>query len=178
MDSSELVERYLILLLGAKENPVPSEVHLQKEIFILSNFRKSLLEEFNFQKHYLGPYSQVIEQAVKSPAHFSEAFDFDGKKISLSHYGKKEYSNMIKEFKGQEEFNLILSSLNLIREIYDKLSKDELLFLIYETYPGYTEFSGIYTGLNKDKLSRKRILNSLLTKGLITDNRYKELEDG
>ena len=177
MDSSELVERYLILLLGVKKEPVPSDVHLQKEIFILSNFRKSLLEEFNFQKHYLGPYSQVIDEAVKSPAYFSEAFEFDGKKVYLSGHGREEYLKMIKEFQKEEEFKLILSSLSIIRNIYDKLSKDELLFLVYETYPEYTELSNIYLRLNREDFTRRRIINSLHAKGLITDERHRELEN-
>ena len=177
MESSELVERYLILLLGVAKNPIPSDIHLQKEIFILSNFKKVLAEEFNFQKHYFGPYSQVVEEAVKNPAHFSNAFEFDGKRVFLSENGKKEFGEMVSEFDRERDFEITLSSLKLIRNIYDRLTKEELLFLVYETYPEYTEFSSISDKLIKDERVRNKLLNSIFSKGLITPERYAELKN-
>lgn len=177
MESSELIERYLILLLGATDKPIPSDIHLQKEIFILTNFKKFLADEFNFQKHYFGPYSQVVEESIKNPAYFSDAFEFDGKKVFLSESGKKEFNDMINQFKEEKDFKIMLSSLKLIRNIYDKLTKDEFLFLVYETYPDYTEFSYISDKLTKQEYTRNKLLDSIFSKGLITTERYNELKN-
>ncbi len=177
MDEAELVERNMILLLGAKERAIPSDLHLQKEIFLLSNFKEGISDIFNFQKHYLGPYSQVLDESLKNPAYFPKAFDFDYNKISLSKDGKKEFSNMIKKFSKEKNFQILFYSLKLLRDLYDKLTKEELMFLIYETYPTYTEFSQVSNKLTKNEFTRSKLLNSILSKGLITQERYEELKN-
>ena len=178
MDSQELVERYLLLLLGVKEVAMPSALHLQKEMFLLSNFKENLKEDLNFKKHYYGPFSQIIEEAVKSPSYLSEIFEFSGDRLSLSEKGKVEFNKMMQENGGEKEFNLIIAGLTLIRNVYDKLSGEELLFLIYCTYPEFTEFSNISDDLLKNLSNRNRILSNLLAKGVITQERYEELKNG
>jgi len=178
MDSQEIIERYLLLLLGVKPLAVPSALHLQKEMFLLANFKENLKEELDFKKHYYGPFSQIIEESIKSPSYLSEAFDFTGERVSLSEEGKVEFKKMLEENKNNEEFNLILSGVTLIRNIYDKLSREELLFLIYSTYPEYTALSNVSDDLLKNVSNRIRILNSLLLKGVITPERYEELKNG
>ena len=58
-----------------------------------------------------------------------------------------------------------------IRSLYDDLSDNEFMFLIYKTY-GYTEKSDVFNKLMK---KRKRLATSLLHKGIITHQRYEEL---
>lgn len=177
MDSQEVIERYLLLLLGVKQLAVPSALHLQKEMFLLSNFKENLKEDLNFKRHYYGPFSQIIEESIKSPTYLSEAFDFIGEKVSLSKEGKIEFDRMVQENKNNKEFDLILSGLTLIRDLYDKLNREEFLFLIYSTYPEYTELSNVSDDLLKNPHNRIRILNNLLSKGVITSERYKELKN-
>ena len=178
MDSQEMIERYLLLLLGVKQLAVPSALHLQKEMFLLSNFKENLKEELDFKKHYYGPFSQIIEESIKSPTYLSEAFDFIGEKVALSDEGRAEFNKLIQENKGNKEFDLILLGVALIRNLYDRLNKEELLFLIYSTYPEYTEFSNVSDDLLKNDANRIRILNNLLSKGVITLERYEELKNG
>ena len=64
-----------------------------------------------------------------------------------------------------------------MRDLYDKLTKDELMFLIYETYPKYTEFSQVSDKLTKNEFIRSKLLNNILSKGLITPERYDELRN-
>src|SRR3989344_7101576 len=117
MDSQEIIERYLLLLLGVKSLAVPSALHLQKEMFLLSNFKENLKDDLDFKKHYYGPFSQIIEESIKSPTYLSEAFDFSGEMVSLSEEGKAEFKKMLEENKDSEEFNLILSGVTLIRDL-------------------------------------------------------------
>jgi hypothetical protein len=62
--------------------------------------------------------------------------------------------------------------MKMIRELYDKLSKDELLFLIHVTFP---EFRKRSTYFDKLLAKKKKLAKSLLKKGLITEKRFKEL---
>jgi len=177
MDSSERIERYLILLLGIKEDLSLSDLFLQKEMFLFSNFKEDLKDDLSFEKHYYGPYSQVIEEAILNPSHISNAFGCEGKRIFLTEEGKKEFREMIKNNSDKDEFIKLLSGIKLIRNIYDKLSGNELLFLIYETYPEYTKFSKISDNLTKNETTRKRVIDGLFSKGIITEKRYEELKN-
>ncbi|MFH1311081.1 MAG: hypothetical protein ABIH65_01610 [Nanoarchaeota archaeon] len=176
MDGLEVVERHLILLLGVKETPIKSDLYLQKEMFILSNSKEELKDELNFDKHYYGPYSQILQEILLKPTYIKDPFDFDGKRILLSENGKKEYERMIKEYSKDKRFSKLLLSLKLIREMYDVLSSNELLFLIYETYPDYVDFSSVAKEIINEPM-RSRIIDSLFSKGIITDERYKELKN-
>lgn len=177
MDEAEFVERYMILLIGIEDKPVPSDLHLQKEIFLLSKFKESLAKSFDFNKHYFGPYSQVLDEALKNPAYFPTAFDFNEKNISLTKSGKDEFSKMKKDFAKENDFQIILSSVKLLRTLYDKLTYDELLLLIYETYPEYTEFSQVSDRILKNDNVRFRLIENIFSKGLITKERYEELRN-
>lgn len=172
----ELVEKSAVLLLGANEKPIPSLLHMQKELFIFSKFSPQLQDSFRFQKHYYGPYSQIVQLVLESPINFDNPFAFDDKRITLGNSGKKAFRQIIDSNKDNPKFPNILSVLKLIRTMYDKLTEDELLFLVYETYPEYIERSEIYSDLSKNVTRRNRILSSLLSKGLITIDRFKELK--
>lgn len=45
----------------------------------------------------------------------------------------------------------ILAAMKMVRELYDKLTPEELLLLIYDTYPEYREKSNVYYGIQKSK---------------------------
>ena len=64
--------------------------------------------------------------------------------------------------------------MKLVREMYDKLSRDELLFLIYITYPEFREKSKVSEKLLAPR-EKKRLASALLKKGIITKKRYEEI---
>ena len=47
------IEKNIVLLLGSVERPIPSATHLEKEVFIFSNFNPSLKELFNSNRMLL-----------------------------------------------------------------------------------------------------------------------------
>ncbi|MGQ4834479.1 MAG: hypothetical protein ACP6IS_11380, partial [Candidatus Asgardarchaeia archaeon] len=69
-------------------------------------------------------------------------------------------------------FKQFLALMGMVRDLYDRLSVDELLFLIYITYPKYIKYSIKYKDLMRKK---KSLAESLLRKGLITPKRYEEI---
>ena len=84
------------------------------------------------------------------------------------------YPRILFELPPNPKFGELISLMKMVRNLYDKLSTDELLFLIYSTYEDYTDKSS----KSKELLSpskRSLLAKNLLQKGLITEKRYFEL---
>lgn len=172
----KIVEEYIVSLLGVEDRAVPTIWHLQKEFFILTKMHPKAQRLFNFVKHYEGPYSQVLQDSVKEPMYYEDAFVSRGNgEIYTTVQGRKTFEDIKEKYATDEKFIQVLRSLKLIRDIYEKLSKEELLFLIYVTYPEFVELSSVYDRLVKNRERRNQLSQSLLKKGLITKGRYEEL---
>ena len=92
--------------------------------------------------------------------------------IALSLEGRKVFKELVSLFNGDEHFSMLLESIKLIRRMYDRLSRDELLLLVFLTYPDYVAESPY----SADIYARKESLaSSLHSRGLITDGRYDEI---
>jgi len=173
---SEIREQFVILLLGSTDEPIPTIRHVQKEIFILSKIQPKIQNLFQFEKHYEGPYSQLLQESVRDPRHYDRAYHVTSRdSLILLPNGQTIYDNLVQQTKDDRYFLSLINSLRLIRTIYDKLSKDELLFLIYDTYPEFIEFSNVYDNLVKNVERRNKIITNLRRKGLITKDRFEEL---
>lgn len=171
-DVSYVVETYILLLLGARDKPLPSRLHLEKEVFMLSKAKPIINDIFRFEKHYKGPYSQILNEALDEPAHRPNAYTLDDNGIHLTVEGKKEFDEIVSKLRDKSSFAALLSTLRLIRSLYDDLREDELLLLIYDEYDEYTEKSKEYDRINKN---RKALSNNLRKRGSITQGRYDEL---
>jgi len=171
----KVVEEYIVSLLGVADKPLPSVWHLQKEFFILTKMNPNVQELLNFVSHYEGPYSQILQESYHEPICYDDAFETNKNEISLTEQGKRTFNEIKNRYADNPKFVKFLHSLKLLRDIYDKLSKEELLFLMYLTYPSFIEHSNIYERLVKNEQRRKRICASLLKKGVITSDRYEEL---
>lgn len=173
--SSEEAEKYIVLLLGAKDKPIPSQWHLQKEMFILSMAVPKINELFDFEGHYNGPFSPELKEIVDEPLYYDNAYHVHKNgTIRLTEQGIEIFKKIISEHQHNKKFTDLLKTIRLTREIYDKLGTDELLFLVYQTYPKYIESSNIYERLVAQKST---LADSLLAKGLITDKRHSELKE-
>lgn len=177
MDSSEFVEKYAILMLGVKERPVPSILHLQKEFFILSKLNPRVQEHFDFIAHYKGPFSPILNDVIEDSVYVKEAFDIKNNAILLGNGGLLEFKKINEENKNEEGLNNTLLQMAFIRDIYEKLTEKELLFLIYDTYKEFPERSLVSDEILNDKSVRNRIIESLFLKSLITLKRYNELRE-
>lgn len=106
-NAAEIIEKYIILLLGVESKPIPTIWHLQKELFILSNVNPKSQTFFN-------PFSQVIQEVIESPIKNEDAFSIDKQGFSLTENGKKIYKQILEQNKN-EKFSQLLNSLKLIR---------------------------------------------------------------
>ena len=170
-DEEETFRKKLIaLLLSGADNPIASKVNFQKELFLLIKAMPQFESIFDFMPHRLGPYSNSAEHIIENNP---ELFVADNKGIYLSDEGKQFSSSVQKEMH-PENFLTLIQSITFIRSVYDHLTDDELMFLVYMTY-GYTEKSDRFDGLLK---RRKQLADSLLRKKIITHQRYVELLKG
>lgn len=173
---SEAREDYILLLLGAGERSIPTPEHLQKEMFLLCEAFPKAKELFQFEKHYEGPYSQSLQEQAENPFHRSDAYGFDSsRRLQLTESGRRQFNALLQKNHSNDRVVKLLQNMKLIRDVYDRLTRDEILLLIYVTYPKYTEFSEVYEKLVGDPVVRKALADGLLVKGVITEDRYKEI---
>lgn len=170
-DEEETFRKKLItLLLSGSDKPIGSKVNFQKELFLLIRAMPQFESLFDFIPHRLGPYSNTAEQVIENNP---ELFVANKKGIYLSDEGKR-YSSSIKGEMRPDNYERLIHSIQFIRSIYDNLSDDEFMFLVYMTY-GYTDKSDKFDAL----LQRKnQLAESLLRKKIITRQRYLELLKG
>ena len=172
------LEDLIILLLGSSSNPMPSRWHLQKEMFMLAKANPKLEPLIYFEPHYNGPYSSRLQEASFEPFHRAGAYKVDGDgKMHLTEEGRRIFDKKVADAGPQSKLADLLIVAEMIRMLYDKLSVDELLFLIYNTYPEETEHSNIRDSFKDDSV-RRRLADSLLKKDMITQGRHGELIAG
>jgi uncharacterized protein YwgA len=182
-DRLKALENFVLLILGAIDRPI-SVLHLEKEIFLLWNFHQDIHNYLNFIKHYKGPYSEEIAKIIHHPFYLNNCWeyrppidsnDLGGGYVELTDTGRLEYKKFYSDAKKRESLLPLLSGIKMVRELYDNLSSEELLLLIYSTYPEYTEFSKIYKDIERKK---KPLAKNLLIIGLIDDKRFEEITIG
>jgi hypothetical protein len=160
-------KKLIALLLSGAEKPIRSKVNFQKELFLLIRSMPQFESLFDFMPHRLGPYSNSADQVIESNP---ELFVADNKGIYLSDEGQRFRSSVQKEMR-PENLEQLNKSIEFIRSVYDHLTDDEFMFLIYMTYD-YTEKSDRFDALLK---RRKQLADSLLRKKIITHQRHQEL---
>jgi len=179
IDEEKMIEEYIILLLGVlDEKPIPSKEHFQKEFFILTKVDPKISELIKFEKHYEGPYDQELDDIIENPLYYTNAIQIrkkgNTKNYSLTADGKNIFKEIVEKKSDNINFKKLLSSMKMIREIYEKLNVEELLFLIYVTFPEFTQKSKISEKLLVPE-KKKELADSLLKKKVITSKRYWEL---
>ncbi len=174
------LENLILLVLGAKDREI-SLLHLEKEVFLLWNFHPKIKPFLNFIKHYKGPFSREIEETIKNPLYLENCWVYispkkgdklSGGYIRLTDEGKRKYRELVKKISQYDEFIHLLAGIKIVRELYDKLTSEELLLLIYDTYPEYIEKSKVYKDI---KIKKELIAKNLLKKGFIDEERYKAI---
>ena len=175
MDSVQVIERYIILLLGVREHPIPTATHLQKELFALTRANPKMADLISFDKHYLGPFSDDVKSISLNPIYNRDAYIMDEyNRLYLTDRGKAVFDELVSENSKNSRFQELLAMMTMVRDLYDDLTVDEVLFLVYITYGEYTERSTRADDLLSPPM-RRRLSRSLLEKGAITSERYEEL---
>ncbi|MHA1651632.1 MAG: hypothetical protein ACTSYB_15680 [Candidatus Helarchaeota archaeon] len=174
------IERFILLVLGAFDRKI-SMLHLEKEVFLLWNFHPIVKNNFNFIQHYRGPFSREIQEIIRDPIYLENCWKYtppqmhdilSGGFVELTDKGRKEYKKLIEKIKSNADLRHLNAAIKMVRELYDKLSAEELLLLIYDTYPQYTVKSSVYNTIKRKKLELSKKLSE---KKLIDKERFKSL---
>lgn len=174
------LENFILLVIGMCDRKI-SLLHLEKEVFLLWNFDKSIKPYLNFIKHFRGPFSKEIQETVFNPFYLEEDWiyappkkgdNLSGGYVGISDKGKIEYKKLLEKIKKREDFLHLITGIKMVRELYDNLTVEELLLLIYDTYPEYISNSSVYKDIEKKKI---RLAENLKKKGIVDFDRYVSL---
>ena len=174
------LEFLILLLLGASDNKI-SLLHFEKEVFLLWNFHPDIKEFVSFISHYRGPYSKEIEEIIKNPFYLVDCWKYippkrndliSGGFVELTPQGRSKYKIVYADSLKNQKMIPLLSAFKMVREMYDKLTLEELLLLIYDSYPEYRKKSNVYETIHK---SRQIIAEKLKKEGFIDEERYQTL---
>jgi hypothetical protein len=175
------LENLILIMLGSSRNIQISMLHLEKEVFLLWNFHPGIRDFVEFMKHYRGPFSKEIQEAVLSPFFLHECWKYSrprkddkwsGGFVRITPEGVKKFEKLSRRMKEDYDLRQLLYSAKMLRELYDKLSPKEFLLLIYDTYPEYSKRSEVYREIVKEK---KFLSLGLLEKNLIDEKRLASL---
>lgn len=171
------IEDLIILLLGSSPGPPPSSWHLQKETFMLTEANPKLLPLLGFERQYDGPRPPLLQEASLEPSYRAGAYKFDrAGRMILTEAGKKIFDEKVADAGPRSKLADLLIVAEVIRMLYDKMSVEELLFLICDTYPEGVDDSDVRYAFRD--ASVRRLADSLLKKDLITPNRRSEMLAG
>lgn len=180
-DNQKGLENLILLVIGSKKKPM-SILHLEKELFIIWNFHPSIKIYLHFIKHYRGPYSPEITETIRDPVYLYDCWKYmppkkdyiSGGYVKITVHGLKEYKRLNQSIKNQNDVLLLhlLNSIDIVRQLYDQLDLDELLLLIYDSYPDFIRYSEEYAKINQNRVN---IANKLKDKQIIDSKKYISL---
>lgn len=172
------LEHLILLILGIVDRKI-SLLHLEKEAFLLWNFDQKIQPYLRFIKHYRGPFSKEIQETIQDPLYLEDHWVYipprdrlSGGYIELTPEGRSEYKRLLRKISDNEELLYLIAGIKMVRELYDKLTLEELLLLVYDTYPDYIEKSDVYKDIEKRKL---QLAEGLKKKGFVNSERHISL---
>lgn len=158
-DDLNSAEKILLMLIGAGDNePVPGNLWVQKELFLISQDLPQLDEYFDFKPHLQGPFSETVNNRLED-VEFLGLINRDWQGICLSERGQQLVESIRA---GTHE--TVLQDINETKSLLNDLSKDELLVYIYYTHEDMTTASLEKKGLEK---KRKHVAEFLLNRGKV-----------
>ena len=120
MKPEEEIERYTVLLLGAVNRPIPSFLHLQRELFVISGREHGNITKETYQDQCrdldFEPTKRLYGKDQKGNFHITPT-------------GKRAYNELIKVYRNDLKFRELINKTKLVRELYDSMSEEELLYL-------------------------------------------------
>jgi hypothetical protein len=162
IDTKELI----ILLLGVVDRPT-TIFHLQYELFVLNETKADL--------NIINEYVETIDDNSNNNNNNNNNnySNTNNNKIRLNEKGKTYYDEIHNKYSSSnkhDKFKILLVVMKLIRNLYDKLTVEELAVLLYDDI---TEASALVDGLNHKY--KYKVIEGLYKKGYITEKRYREL---
>lgn len=167
-DMSEL-QKYIVLLLNSNNNiPIKGNTWFQKELFLIAKNLKEVGEEASFESDMYGPWSENAKEQLED-LEMDDVVSKSNNKMWLSELGV-EIAEELMESVPKE----CLEMISEFKELLNDLNPDELLTLIYFTFPEFTDESFVI-----GKIRDNRIQNAikLYKKGKVSLQKASEIAD-
>jgi len=164
-----LAHRLVLAMLGAEDAaPVPRKLWLQKELFYLARNKERMREALEFIPYLQGPWSEPTEQAMVDLRTMG-LVDFDryGGHLALTSAGIAAYRLVAEKI----PFDL-REEVAEVKRLMNDLTENELLLLVYETYPQMTNRSVVR---EKAMVDRVQYARRLFRKDKVSLERAAEL---
>jgi len=161
------IKELIILLLGVVDRPI-TIFHLQYELFVLNETKVDL--------NIINEYVETIDNNSNNNNNNNNNnySNTNNNKIRLNEKGKTYYDEIYNKYSSSsnkhDKFKILLVVMKLIRNLYDKLTVEELAVLLYEDI---MEASALVDRLNHKY--KYKVIEGLYKKGYITEKRYREL---
>ncbi|MPL77885.1 hypothetical protein SDC9_23745 [bioreactor metagenome] len=176
-------EWLILLVLGAAPEREISMLHLEKEVFLLWKFHPSIPQFITFVAYQRGPYSSEIRDAITAPYYLTEEWeyrpptkkdDLTGGFVFLTLDGIKKYKDYYAKMLKKEDMRSLLAGIRIVRTTYDELSPEELLLLIYDTYPDFRTKSEVAKEIYDQ---RDKIVEKLYKRGIVSESKAEYLKE-
>jgi uncharacterized protein YwgA len=136
----------LALLYADNKEGIKGDLFLQKELFLVVNLIKEMKSKADFIAHFLGPYSEPIEQSLRNLLSY-KLVEKRGGKYCITQSGTNVFEELQHRLSRDhleaiEDFKLFLNDL----------FQDELLVFIYCSFPAFTTESTIKREIFKKRL--------------------------
>lgn len=129
VDEINVVERYIILLLGVKDFEfVQNRAYLQREMYVLSHSFKELSVKTCYKSYFLGPYSVNVSDAITTLTNL-KLIRMKTDRIELT-VGGKHVFNTLKNITDEQTIQKIAESKVHLND----LSMHELSAIIHFSY--------------------------------------------
>lgn len=156
---------FLMLLRAGKNKPIPGNLWLQKEMFMIAKNLQPLENYLEFQPHLQGPYSESVENKLQNLEYKGFVSKRD-RNIELTERGK-EIVNEFYPSASKELIDLIEDVKNFVND----LTQDELLLYVYYTYGMASESYE----LENIEQKREKLAKRLYKKGKVSLEKASEL---
>lgn len=164
------VDKFILLLLGVKNSePVPGQIHLQKEMYLLQNVFPQLQDETDFEPYFLGPHSEIVANEEEE-LQKSNLIDIHGGQIKLTIEGKAVFQELMQQSDKKQ-----LEKIQEFKDFLNDLSKDEILAFIYFSYPSPEELEKESIEYKELLPKRKRLAISMYKKDKISAQKAAQI---
>lgn len=167
-DQIDTVQGFILALLGLGDEPeVRGDLHLQKEMYLLSRQLDSLAAACNFNPYLKGPYSEDVDAALGDLKILGLVGEDSSGRLRLTDEGRAVLEELKEEIPPDVQERLLES-----KDLFNDLSEDELLVFIYGVYPDMATESVI-----KDRVMAKRVpvAKKLYQRGRVSLERAAQL---
>lgn len=163
----DIIKKYALLLLHAISNePIKGKTRFMKELFLIGKNIAELEAKTDFESDNYGPNSIYVSNALDDLEVLNLINKINDVYV-LSDLGKDIANMVIKDIAKNK-----IEVIDEMKELCNDLSTDELLALVYYTYPEITDESLVKARI-EDK--REDLALSLLKKGKISIGKASEI---